>query len=113
MTVLLIEKDLIITKLSLSFYPNKIFLNEFSLFYFICIIILINAPNFYDGINGQSGIFYLIVFSYLYFISGQNYFYLFLILVIIFDLFLNLHNKIFFGDSGVYLVSSIVIISNL
>ena len=112
LTVLLIEKDLIITKLSLSFYPNKIFLNEFSLFFTLfCIIILINALNFYDGINGQSGIFYLIVFSYLYFISFQNYFYLFLILVIIFDLFLNLRNKIFFGDSGVYLVSSIVIIS--
>ncbi len=110
--VLLIEKDFIITKLSLSFYPNKIFLNEFSLFFSLfCIIILINALNFYDGINGQSGIFYIIVFSYLYFISDQNYFYFFLILVVIFNLFLNLNNKIFFGDSGVYLVSSIIIIS--
>ena len=110
--VLLIEKDLLISKLSLSFISSKIFFGKFSLlFTLFCIIILLNSLNFFDGINGQSGVFYLIIFSYLYFTSNQNFFYLFLILIIIFVLVLNLFNKIFFGDSGVYLVSSIIIIS--
>ncbi len=110
--ILLVEKDLIITKFSLSFYPNKIFLNEFSFFFTIfCIIILINSLNFYDGINCQSGIFYLIVFSYLFVVSDKNFFYLFLISIIIFCLFLNLKRKLFFGDSGVYLISALIITS--
>ena len=110
--ILLVEKDLIITKFSLSFYPNKIFLNEFSFFFTLfCIVILINSLNFYDGINCQSGIFYLIVFSYLYIVSDKNFFYLFLISIIIFCLFLNLNKKLFFGDNGVYLISVFIIIS--
>ena len=80
---------------------------NFHFFTLFCIVILINSLNFYDGINCQSGIFYLIVFSYLYIVSDKNFFYLFN-LNIIFCLFLNL-NKVIFGDNGVYLISVFII----
>lgn len=110
--VMLIERDLVITKFSLSFYDNKIHLNEFSFFFTLfCIIIFTNALNFFDGINGQSCIFYLVIFFYLYFKGDHNYYYLFLIIILFFVLFLNFKQKLFLGDSGVYLISAVIIIS--
>ena len=110
--VLSINQNLVVENFSLSFYADRIFLNNFSFFFTIfCILILLNALNFYDGINGQSGIFYIFVFSFLYYVSHFNDFYLNLILILLFILILNLKNKLFFGDSGIYLISSILIIS--
>ena len=110
--VLSVNRDLIISDLSLSFYKHTIFLNEFGFFFSIfCIIILINALNFYDGINGQSIIFFLIIFSYLAYRSPLLNFYLLLILILIFLLFLNFKNYIFMGDNGIFLISTILIIS--
>ena len=108
--VLSINKNLIVDNFFLSFYENKIFLNDFSFFFTIfCIVILINALNFYDGVNGQSGIFHIFIFSFLYSISENN-FYLILVLILIYLSILNLTNKLFFGDSGIYLIGSILII---
>lgn len=110
--VLLINNDLIISNLSFSFLKNKIFLNNLSFFFTIfCIVILKNALNFYDGVNGQSGIYYLVVFLFLFLISDYNFFYLTIIVSLTFVLLLNLYNKVFFGDNGVYLVSTLIIIS--
>ena len=110
-TLLLINQNLIVKNFFLSFYEDRIFLNEISIFFTIfCILILINALNFYDGINGQSGIFFISVFSFLYLISDYNYFYLVLILLLILFTILNFLNKLFFGDSGIYLVGSILIV---
>ena len=107
-----INRDLIISDLSLSFYKQTIFLNDFSFFFSIfCIIILINALNFYDGINGQSIIFFLIIFSYLAYRSPLLNFYLLIILILIFLLFLNLKNNIFMGDNGIFFIGTILIVS--
>ena len=106
------NNDLIISDLSFSFYKHVIFLNDFSFFFTIfCIIILINALNFYDGINGQSIIFFLIIFSYLAYKSPLLNFYLLMILILIFLLFLNLKNYIFMGDNGIFFTGSILIIA--
>ena len=107
-----VNQDLIVQNFSLSFYENRIFFHNFSIFFTIfCIVILINALNFYDGINGQSSSIYIFVFAYLYYVSNFNYFYLILILILFFVLFLNLLNKLFLGDSGIYLITSILIVS--
>ncbi len=107
-----INDDLLITSLKFSFYNYSIFLNNFSLFFTIfCIIILINSLNFYDGINGQSLIFFILIFIYLSLKSPIYIFYLFIILVLIFILTLNLKNKLFMGDSGIYILGSILIVS--
>ncbi|MBD1139313.1 hypothetical protein IDH27_03190, partial [Pelagibacterales bacterium SAG-MED46] len=107
--VLFLNKDLLIMNINFSFYNNPIFLGNFSYFFTIfCVIILINALNFYDGINGQSIIFFIIIFSYLSFKSPIFIFYLFTVLVLIFILYLNLTNKVFMGDNGIYLLGAIL-----
>lgn len=110
--ILSLNNDLLITNLKLSFYQHSIFLENLSLFFTIfCIIILINSLNFYDGINGQSLIFFILIFTYLSFKSPIYAFYLFIIFVLLFILILNLKNKLFMGDSGIYILGSILIIS--
>ena len=108
---LTLNKNLLIENVNLSFLGRTIIFNEFSFFFTLfCVIILINSLNFYDGINGQSLIFFIIVFGYLSIQSPLQLFYLILIFVCIFVLFLNMQNKIFLGDSGVYLLGSILAI---
>ena len=109
---LLLNKDLLLVNLNFSFYNNPIFLGNFSYFFTIfCIIILINALNFYDGINGQSIIFLIIIFSYLSLKSPIFIFYLFTTLILIFILFLNLTGKVFMGDNGIYFIGAILSLS--
>ena len=108
---LTLNKNLLIENVNLSFLDRTIIFNEFSFFFTLfCVIILVNSLNFYDGINGQSLIFFIIVFGYLSIQSPLQLFYLILIFVCIFVLFLNMQNKIFLGDSGVYLLGSILAI---
>jgi len=102
---LILNKNLLLTDLNFYFY-KRIFLHDFNFFFTIfCIIILINAINFYDGINGQSIIFFLISFIFLAYKSQNFIFYLLICSILIFILFLNLSNKIFMGDNGIYLLS--------
>ena len=109
--VLSLNKNLLIQNINFSFLDKNIFLEEFSYFFTIfCIILLINALNFYDGINGQSLIFFILLFSYLAFKSPIQSFYIILILICIFILFLNLQNKIFLGDSGIYTLGSLLVL---
>lgn len=108
---LTLNKNLLIENFNLSFYDKTIILNEFSFFFTLfCIIILINALNFYDGINGQSLIFFIMVFGYLSLQSPLQLLYLVLISICVFILFLNLKNKVFLGDSGIYVLGSILVI---
>ena len=109
--VLSLNKNLLIQNINFSFLGKNIYLEEFSYFFTIfCIILLINALNFYDGINGQSLIFFILVFSFLAFKSPIQSFYIILILICIFILFLNLKNKIFLGDSGIYTLGSLLVL---
>ena len=59
---LTVNTNLIIEKISLSFFENKIFFGKFSIpFTIFCIILLTNSLNFFDGINGQSSFFFIII----------------------------------------------------
>ena len=105
------NKTLEISNFSVSFYNHKIFLGQLSfIFTLFCFLILTNSLNFYDGINGQSCIF-ILIFSYLFIKSNMNEFYLFNLLFIFVLLFMNLRNKIFLGDGGIFLIASIASIS--
>ena len=106
---IVLDQNLLIQKFSLSFYKSKIFLDNYSfIFSVFCILILINAMNFYDGINGQSLIFFLIAFSYLLIVSEKIEFYLFIISIVVFLLFFNLRNRLFLGDNGIYVLTIIL-----
>ena len=106
------NKNIIVDSFSISIYEYRIFLEVFSvLFTVFCIIVLINSLNFYDGINGQLLIFFLIMFSYLLLKTNRFEFYSLIIIIILFCLFLNLSNQMFLGDNGVYVMSTILITS--
>ena len=103
--VIFFNENLIISNFSLSFLEKRIFFTIFS------ILILINALNFYDGINGQSCLIFLFFFSYLLIKSDVNFFYLICIILILMVMILNFKNLLFLGDSGIYLLTIILSIS--
>ena len=104
-----LNKELLISNFSLSFYESRIFLENFSIIFTIfCFIILMNSLNFYDGINGQSCFYLLIVFLYLLISSKRYEFYTFIIAILIFLLILNLMHRLFLGDNGIYVFSIIL-----
>ena len=111
---IILNKNLLIKNFSLSFYDYKIFLENYAIFFTLfCIIILINALNFYDGINGQSLIFFLLTFFYLLFKTQRIEFYIFLIIILFFILFFNFKNKLFLGDNGIFVLTIILATSLL
>lgn len=107
--ILNFNNDLIVNNLNFSFKTNPFFLKNYSfLFTVFCIIILKNSLNFYDGINCQSGIFFIYVFSYLLVKTDYSQFYLINLIIISIVLFLNSKEKLFFGDSGIYIISALI-----
>lgn len=89
------------------YFPNNVFINY--LFTCLCILLLINAINFTDGINGLTSIISLSIFTYLLVKSYYLFDYLFIFLLFLFIFtILNLSKNIFLGDSGNYIISSII-----
>jgi len=90
---------------SLNININLLNLNIF--FTVICFLLFVNAANMYDGINLQSGSYFFGIYFYIIYQLGvNNFFFMILIFLLIFCL-LNFKGKIFFGNSGVYLISFI------
>lgn len=103
-----IDPNLQILLLKVSFYEKYILLQNFSLVFTVfSIFIFINALNMYDGSNAQLGNYVLIFFIYLFY---KTNFYLILIFLIplIFFLYLNIINKTYMGNSGVYFLGFIL-----
>jgi UDP-GlcNAc:undecaprenyl-phosphate GlcNAc-1-phosphate transferase len=89
------------------YFPNNLFVYYF--FTCLCILLLINAINFTDGINGLTSLISLSIFTYLiiknYYLF--DYLFIFLLFLLVF-ITLNLFKNIFLGDSGNYIISSII-----
>lgn len=79
------------------------------LFTVLCLLLLINALNMIDGMNGLylgSNIFF---FLYLFYFFKISNFFLISFLIILFILFFcNIKGFFFIGDSGVYLISTVL-----
>ena len=108
LVIILINSD---SKYELNFinFDNNIYKieNPFSIFFTcLCFLLLINAMNFADGIDGLAGSIF--IFFYLY-IAIKTNLHLELILIIVVCLltflFLNFKKKCYLGDGGVYLLS--------
>lgn len=115
--VLLLNNNLLVTKLNFYFTVNVYYLNPTVSLVFttLCILLFLNALNMYDGVNIQSS-FYCLVF-FLFFLSKNYNFILSLTIIIslILFIYLNITNKSFLGDGGVYLLGYLItyiIISN-
>ena len=104
---LTLNDNLVINQLYISFLNKVIFLNNFSIFFTIfCFLAILNALNFFDGINGQSCIFFSFLFYYLFLKTNLSFFYIFIFLLLFYLLILNIKNKLFLGDSGILLLGS-------
>ena len=102
------EKNLRIEFIQLSILENRIYLNYSSYFFTIlCFLLFVNAFNFFDGMNLQSGIYSLILSIIICLINNNLLFFYILQIFLIFFLYLNYKNKTFLGDSGAYLLSFI------
>ena len=100
------QKFFIIDYLNFSVHNYIFFLGNYEIFFYtICIVILVNALNMFDGINGQTSVYFILIL-FLMLIKNYN-FHLIIVLLIanLFILYLNLRDKIFFGDSGIYLIA--------
>ena len=98
------ELDLLLNIMSISYF-----------FTALCFLIFLNASNMFDGIDGQTGGYFLFILLYLQYLNDFNLFlFLFSISILVFLIF-NFNQRWYLGDSGVYLVSffiSILIINN-
>ena len=106
--ILLLDPNLKIEFLRLSFVDQIFYLNEFSLFFTIfCLLLFINAFNMFDGINGQSGLYFFVCLLVFY-LTSQKTIFLLLMINLAFFLYKNIKNKIFLGNSGSYLISFLI-----
>ena len=99
----------------IDFFDNILKNTYFNLFFTVfCLLILINGSNFIDGLNSLL-ISYLTIVIYIlinlnfvpeiiYFENNLNYFFLFLLFLIV----LNFNNLLMLGDAGAYLLSFFV-----
>ena len=125
----IVNNYLVLNNLRFSSFSNEINLGYFGfLFTIFCSLLLINAINMSDGINGLSALIQIIIFSFLiyYNFNDQNLtnnnsnfsyyfsnFALFYIIILFIFLIFNLNEKVFLGDAGTFLISFILINSLL
>ena len=106
---LLNNPDINIYFIRFELFSKVLALGDFSLFFTLfCIFCFMNAFNMYDGINLQSGLYSLFIFIIFFFKNIDNFFTISLIISLIFFLYYNFKNKIFFGNNGSYLVSFLI-----
>ena len=103
------DKTLIPVNFEFSFNWNITVNNLSKTVIFLLIIAFIISMNLFDGVNLQSGIFYLINFFFLsIYLNNINIIFIFCF-PILFFLYLNYKNKCFLGDAGSNLLSFILI----
>lgn len=109
--LLSIGDDFLIKSLRFKSFNKEIDLFQFSKFFtLLSIIIFINAMNMFDGLNLQSSSYFFglfIIFSF-FNLSLLN---ILILIYLIFFMYFNFNEKIFLGDSGIYILSIIAAIS--
>ena len=97
--------------LKFSFYNLAIDLFNFSLIFTVIFFLFsFNSINMFDGINLQSSLLFLNVWTYIGLIQGFNLFTINVILFLLVFSYFNFKNKVFLGDCGVYLLSFLTLI---
>ena len=106
--ILLFFPELRFEHIKISFYENVIFFKYSFICLILCFALLSNALNMFDGINLQL-ILYTIFIFFVFILKGFiPIFFALLIISLIFLSILNYKNKVFLGDGGSYLISSVV-----
>ncbi len=109
LVLLILDRSLIITNIKFSFVNQTFILNYFSIpFTIFCFLVFLNAFNMFDGINLQSTLYSLIIFSSINFIYTDSLLIKILIIFLISFSYLNFKNKSFLGDSGTLSIAFII-----
>jgi UDP-GlcNAc:undecaprenyl-phosphate GlcNAc-1-phosphate transferase len=104
-TLFKFNESFLITELNFyNFYNQKILLKQFSVIFTIfCFVILCNAYNFTDGINGLAIIIGIV---WIIFLPTENFYGTIILLTNLFLLLVyNIKGKFFLGNSGSLLIS--------
>jgi len=117
--ILILFNKFYIEKTGLGFLNNLLEIDIFTLtFTCLCFLFIINGSNLVDGFNGLLGIHALIIFIILFFINllnGNNNLMIILFCIISITLIFVKFNfpkaQIFLGDSGAYLIGSLIAVS--
>ena len=117
--LLVIYNEFYIQKTGLAFLNNLLEIDIFSLFFIcLCFLFIINGSNLIDGFNGLLGIHTLIILVVLFFINlinGNNHLmYILFYAILITLIFLNFNfpkAQMFLGDSGAYLIGTLIAVS--
>ena len=118
---LVIYNDFYIEKSGLEFLNHLLKIDIFSLFFIcLCFLFIINGSNLIDGFNGLLGFHALAIFIILLVINliGENdnlaYILFYICLVVLIFLKFNFPKaQMFLGDSGAYLVGTLISISTI
>ena len=119
LVTLILQNELYIEKTGLEFLNYLLKIDIFALFFIcLCFLFIINGSNLIDGFNGLLGIHSLIIFIILFIINLNNtsndfsYFLFCLCFIILIFLKFNFPQaKIFLGDSGAYIIGTLIAVS--
>ena len=103
-----LDNKFLVYQLYFETFEKTFMLGQLSIFITALFIILfVNSMNMADGINGNSSIIFLSYIFILFEVDSvlNNFLFLIIIPLIIFLIF-NIKNKVYLGDSGVYLLST-------
>ncbi len=107
--LLILDNDLIIKDIKFSFHDRVFSLDTFAIFFSVfCLLVFINAFNMFDGINLQSGLYSILIFTCIIFFYSNSLLIKILIISLICFSYLNFKDKTFLGDSGTLLISFII-----
>jgi UDP-GlcNAc:undecaprenyl-phosphate/decaprenyl-phosphate GlcNAc-1-phosphate transferase len=105
----ILEPNLQISKIYFSTFEGFIYTGDYSvLFTVICLLLLSNAINLIDGINGLCILISIIILSWILITFKDKNFIYIIIISLFLILFFNLKSYIFLGDSGSLLLGSLV-----
>jgi len=93
-------------------FNKTIYFNSFFSYFFtiLCFLLFINSLNLFDGIDLQSISYIIFLFCILYIKNHYLDIVLISLITLTFLFFLNLKKKIFLGDSGIYILGSLIAI---
>jgi UDP-GlcNAc:undecaprenyl-phosphate GlcNAc-1-phosphate transferase len=99
----------LISFLKFNFLDLEFNVHQYRYFFtLLCFMLFINACNMFDGINGQSSSYFIFILVYLQIITGIDFFLLAMVISIAIYLYLNITNKSFLGDGGIFLLSFLI-----
>jgi len=107
--LLFLSEDLLLYYLKFSFLQNSININFIALpFLIFCFLLYLNAFNMFDGINLQSSLYSINIFS-IFILKGIFIdISIVMILSLLFFSYLNFKNKCFLGNNGSLLIAFVI-----